>query len=524
MRQLLKIVKRRKYIKYIKKQRESIAFFAVGILAASVSVISFLYFSSHGLTLSYGDGKAHLNIARRVIFSLNPGITQLGGIWLPLPHMLYLLTIWNNFMYYSGLSGSMISMISYVIAVLVVYKSVYFYTKSLVSAILGSCVMLLSPSFLYFQTTPMTELPSIALSLIAMYLLIKWSRSNNLPTLLLAAFFAAVSSLSRYDNWFLVITSFFVITLVAWLKNKDRKIAESSIVIFATLASFGIFLWLLYNLLIFGNPLNFALGTGSASWFATTQHAATRHNVYLSISTFTWLMIDTIGLITFVLMIVGIGLFLLKKKFHIENIPAYLFLAPIIFNIISLFFGQSIAYTQHLPPYQLYNTRYGLNALAAASFFIGTIHSHFKKSLVWVVPLMMIQYVFLFSSPTTLPVIRDNGSIPITAEMKAAEWLRIHPANGLTLISASSLDRLIFDAQISQRKMIYEGSGIAWKESLNNPKKYASRIITGKNVLGTRSDTVGEAVQKSREFETHYHKVFSNSYITVYDSAVLAGL
>jgi len=38
--------------------------------------------------LNYGDAVAHLHIARRVIDSRRPGLSELGSVWLPLPHLL----------------------------------------------------------------------------------------------------------------------------------------------------------------------------------------------------------------------------------------------------------------------------------------------------------------------------------------------------------------------------------------------------------------------------------------------------
>jgi len=38
--------------------------------------------------LNYGDAVAHLHIARRIFDSHRPGLSQVGSVWLPLPHLL----------------------------------------------------------------------------------------------------------------------------------------------------------------------------------------------------------------------------------------------------------------------------------------------------------------------------------------------------------------------------------------------------------------------------------------------------
>src|SRR5438874_461932 len=62
----------------------------LGVVAAAVSLISFVIYWQRGEILLYGDAVAHIGIARRVIDSATPGFAQLGTVWLPLPHLLML--------------------------------------------------------------------------------------------------------------------------------------------------------------------------------------------------------------------------------------------------------------------------------------------------------------------------------------------------------------------------------------------------------------------------------------------------
>ena len=59
-----------------------------GMVAALLSVLAFGYCFPRNMLLLYGDAVAHLHIARRLIDSLNPGIRQIGSVWLPFPHLL----------------------------------------------------------------------------------------------------------------------------------------------------------------------------------------------------------------------------------------------------------------------------------------------------------------------------------------------------------------------------------------------------------------------------------------------------
>ena len=62
----------------------------LGLAAIVFGFISLSLNTLHGTMLLYGDAVAHLGIARRILDTNNPGIGNLGGVWLPLPHLLML--------------------------------------------------------------------------------------------------------------------------------------------------------------------------------------------------------------------------------------------------------------------------------------------------------------------------------------------------------------------------------------------------------------------------------------------------
>src|SRR4029077_2645147 len=92
------------------------------ILLSMLSVGTFLYFLNAGLGLAYNDARSHLDIGRRVVEGLKPGLAQLGSVWLPLPHVLMIFTIWNDFMWHSGMAGALPNMISFVLTGLLINK------------------------------------------------------------------------------------------------------------------------------------------------------------------------------------------------------------------------------------------------------------------------------------------------------------------------------------------------------------------------------------------------------------------
>src|SRR4051812_18338072 len=85
------------------------------VLSIALALGATVYSYIHGYITAYGDAESHLNIAKRIIDSLTPGFAQLGGIWLPLPHLLMVPFVHIDFLWRTGLAGSIVSGTAYVI-------------------------------------------------------------------------------------------------------------------------------------------------------------------------------------------------------------------------------------------------------------------------------------------------------------------------------------------------------------------------------------------------------------------------
>jgi len=98
---------------------------AVAMIAAVLSLFAFLYFFANGMTNVYGDGVAHVNIARKVVDSpddlLWQRYMQIGSPWLPLQTVAIMPLVANDWMWRTGVAGSIVSMISFIIAAVALY-------------------------------------------------------------------------------------------------------------------------------------------------------------------------------------------------------------------------------------------------------------------------------------------------------------------------------------------------------------------------------------------------------------------
>ncbi|MGA8528117.1 MAG: hypothetical protein WB622_00280, partial [Acidobacteriaceae bacterium] len=127
-----------------------------GMVAALFSVLAFGYCFPRSLLLLYGDAVAHLHIARRILDSLNPGIRQIGSVWLPFPHLLMMpfaarMEWWQN-----GIAGAIPSMACYVLSVAGLWRLSRFWIRP-AGAVVATLFFALNPGLLYMQTTAMNE-------------------------------------------------------------------------------------------------------------------------------------------------------------------------------------------------------------------------------------------------------------------------------------------------------------------------------------------------------------------------------
>src|SRR5258705_13774440 len=89
----------------------------IALAAVLLSFVALLLSFSRGYLLLYGDAVAHLGIARRILDSRNPGLIQLGGVWLPVPHLLMVPFVQKLEWRQDGLAGALPSRICYIASV-----------------------------------------------------------------------------------------------------------------------------------------------------------------------------------------------------------------------------------------------------------------------------------------------------------------------------------------------------------------------------------------------------------------------
>ncbi len=279
------------------------------LFIAFMSILSWFYYYSENLTLAYNDARSHLNISRRVVDSLQPGLAQLGTVWLPLQHVLQLPTIWVDYLYHSGISGSLISILAFILSSYILAKIARVLGFSDFQSVLLLVVFSLNPNLLYMQTSPMTESLLIFTLVFSTYYLLLWEKTGSIGHLIIAAFGVFLAVLARYDGWFFYLYALVAVFLVSLLKSGFRR-ASANVVLFGAIPGFAVFLWLLWNQLIFGNFLEFMNGSFSAKAqqdiLLAEGRLLTKGSLAQSAYTYALTVIENSGLLVVILGVLGV--------------------------------------------------------------------------------------------------------------------------------------------------------------------------------------------------------------------------
>lgn len=462
---------------------------AVVAVAATLSIASFVFFFANGMTNVYGDGVAHVNIARKVVDSPDDSLwqryMQIGSPWLPVQTVLMLPLVTNEWMWRTGAAGSVISMLSFVIAALSLYqlaKGLYRNEGgSLEEALplLSVAIFATNPSVLYLQSTPMTELVFMAALVTAVYWLQRWIEEQSPKRLAAAALATAVATLARYEAWPVAALS---ILIVAVASSGDRIARIKQLTIYSALVAIGPMYWLWHNWAIYGDAFEFLTGPNSARGIYLQNRASLGWSKIfvgnaaldiLTIATATAVCVGPfvlfIGAAGFVRWLVG------ERKTLINSSPALLLLVPFFFHVLSLYRGEIQVFP--LSAFGLHNVRYGLPHMFGVALWAPAAVLFFKPpARRWAVAaafaVVFLQYGYLASEgPSQLAVYQEgyrNGvnARPARDRAKVSEYLRSNPPSRLVLMNTGALGPLVSQGGLRFSNLIHEGSA-RWHQ-LNN--------------------------------------------------------
>jgi hypothetical protein len=504
------------------------------LLSVVVAFIATALSYKHGYIVAYGDAESHLNIAKRVLDSLTPGFAQLGGIWLPLPHLLMIPFVSVDHLWRSGLAGSIVSGVSFIISALFLYKLMFLLTKHRLSSFVASLVFIANPNILYLQTTPMTELVLIVFFILSTYYFIKFiEKQEDILSLILAAFFGFCAALSRYDGWFLVLFEAGVIALMylPWKRipksikeiftgfDKERwQVLEGRLILFALLAFFAIGIWLAWDWLILGDPLYFTHSGYSAksqqsAWLARGELPGYK-NIFLSFWYYFVTSMSNAGVLVFFASLVGFIGYLVKDKDKKRWFVALILVVPFIFNVITMYLGQSVIFIPHITPpsfeWNLFNVRYGVMMVPMAAFCFAYLFYRARTQGRLLLAALFVAQIGLYLIGYSKVISLDDGvhglSSAISKLPDAQFWIAKNYDDGLVLVDDFARTVSVVRTKIPMENIIYVGNKPYWEESLVAPEKYATWIIMQQN------DEVWKRINDDPITQGRMYKYFNKVY------------
>lgn len=498
----------------------------VALCAAILSAVAFFVTDHYGAVLTYNDSISHLQIARRTVDSTSVGAAQLGGVWLPLPHVLTIPLVWINGLYYSGIAGSIVSMLANVVTIVLVYKIAYKLADSKVAGIVAAAVFAVNINVLYMQSTPMTESLLFCLLAAVVYCLQQWADTNRSSYLLGAIITSILATLTRYESWPILIALYFTVLLIAYGQGKRVKLTKQQqsrriwdrVILFTIFGSLGVAGWMLWNQIIFGSFTNFQGGDYAKPSLWLTETEPSIGNWWVATKTYWFAMEENVSWPVLVLAIFGVGAVLLRDRPSIRNnfraLPVLSLLVIVPFFILSLYKGQRPLHVMQTTG-DLYNVRFGLIIALPAAIFIGYLSTLFSRRVAYITSGILVAIALSMNTAAAVTgdivTYKDPASaLKAQGNTDQAETAKVFKdlygkdgRRGLILMETFGNERLAFDA-IPPSKMIYEGTFRKWEPSLRYPA--ANDIQWMVTRCGTGPDKVCAAIEKYNI--TEYDKVF----------------
>ena len=331
------------------------------IVACSLSAYFLFVRDQHSL-LYYADSVSHLVITRRVFDSLDPSLGLLGSVWLPGTHILLMPFVVNDFLYHTGLAGTIVSTLSTTVTSLILYRIVKLQFNLNPGIGLIACfVYLVNPSLIYMGIVPMMEAPFVMFFVLSAYYLqklfyfythesnscknnnnssclkVRFSNPDQVSLLIKCSLSISAATLTRYEGWFLPIAFVVLLLFIGPVriikresKGEKRSVVTKDILValvictIAIISFSGIILWLIWNSYYYHDPLYFATGPFSAQVESKPFDDYLHLNPILISSVISGVTKSLYGIPILVVSGSGILLYLVTNRKRLVHVLAYL--------------------------------------------------------------------------------------------------------------------------------------------------------------------------------------------------------
>jgi hypothetical protein len=488
--------------------------------ALLLALVALFVSVARGYLLLYGDAVAHLGIARRIVDSRNPGLAQLGGVWLPLPHLLMLPFIHRMEWWQNGLAGAWPSLICYILGVIGFYRL----TRRVLAprwSFAATAFYALNPNLLYLSTTAMTEPLFLAIliwgTLVTMECVAgvrEGKAAFVTPRLIVLGLLVAAAVYTRYDGWMFGAAVWAVVSWQIFAHREQQRTLWKKIapyyVVFTVLAVAAPLGWFAYNQHFFHDPLDFMRGPYSAVAIdrktspPSSGHYPGWHSplwalvLYTRAAQLNAAMWET-GFVVMAAAIAGLVILIRRK----QERAALLLWIPLPFYVYSIAFGSIPIFIPPLWPHSYYNSRYGLEmlpALAVSGFLaLEWLTRRLNGSqplianLLYPVSLSLValnSVAMMYKGPVVLREAITNSTTRVAFESALARSFKAFPPGVPILMYNSDHIGAIQQAGLELRQFLNEYDRDSWNAALAAPADHAAFVVA------IEGDPVSRAVKE----------------------------
>ncbi len=496
-------------------------FWWVVVTSILASIASFAYYYSQGRTIDYVDSMSHLLIAKRVIDGNPSGMGQIGHLWLPLPHLLIVLLVKNGFLYRTGIAGSILSMVCFVVTAVYVYKTALRLQvkRDVWAAVIAVVVIITNFNMLYMQSTPMTELPLFVFLAAGAYYLVRWSqmpvRSSSEPfALFLLGFSVACAALTRYEGWAYAITVAIAIVYIGFRKGLKGKEIQDRVVYYGFCPGAIILLWIGWNALIFHNPFYFIMSdyAKSSNWVQSDDKVI--GNMMVSFQTYGLATLHNLSVPVAFLSLTGFVYFLVRSRLRPEMAGVLVLMFPFPFFLVMLYYGARPLDVEEVSGIVI-NARFGLIMILPAALMVGYFVQNSKWRKVLVLPVIAWGVVSFFPNDiiTLEEPIGYTSSPGTRLQRDAATWLNANYVDGQPMLMEAYRNETAHFYSVSPSNVIYEGSQDLWENAIKNPASYVDWVYT--QCGGEAKDVVCKKLVGTSQLDS-FDLVYQNPEVMIF--------
>ncbi len=516
--------------------------------AAIVSALFFAYLQSHGFVNAFTDAKSHLLQSIQMVYSLTPGISQLG-FWPPLLHVLLLpaiILLPHSVLLVAGAFITMLPLL--LLGAHFLYGTCRECGVSARTSLLAPVLFLIHPFVQYFASSVMAELPLIVMVSGVAYFALRWSRTLSLLDLSLFGIFVSLASLARFEGFTLIPLSICFVVIRCWSLKMLWAQLQAIVLTFSFVALLGTLFIVLYSTVYAGSPLAFlSLGTERIGETASSLRPS-RFSFDVLLYSLQRLYLASVhihGQWLIAAFAAAIPIVLVVRRQWTEVVIVLFLFSPALFMLLTMMLGRSSISVPELPrignegdPYGLfYNARFALTWVGASIVSIVLAIDALMRwralravTVVLVIPAVVLAAVWHLSM-----VLFDNNFVVIRHDEQAFAAFSSDPGTSSSdWLSDYDGGRVLFTRFYSEERMlrstvplpafVYEGNYRYFDQAVREPWLFARWVIVrhalpdqrGANVNTTKIFRIMLEMEAMPEFKHYYELVQETTFLRYY--------